>query len=314
MRFVLASRRMSFWQRWLREPQRLWVRRALFQVHLWTGLVAGLYVFAIGLTGSVLVFRPEIYRRFWQTPTVEAVSPLLTEAQLEAAARRVYPGYRVTRVIGDGTSGRAVEIWLDHAGRRQRARWFDPYTGDDLGEAVPAIIKVVEWTLDFHDNLLGGETGRTVNGIGGLALVVMCLTGAVIWWPGARRWRRGLTIQYGGNWRRFNWSLHGAVGFWCFVLLFMWAFTGAYLVFQHPFMALVDYLEPLDLDSLEPRVGDMVLAWLARVHFGRFYGVTVKILWVGLGLAMPVLFVTGALMWWNRVLRPKGYGIVASDG
>ncbi|RPH56087.1 MAG: PepSY domain-containing protein, partial [Acidobacteria bacterium] len=83
----------------------------------------------------------------------------------------------------------------------------------------------------------------------------------------------------------------------------MWAVSGAYLVFQEPFMNLVDYLEPLDESSFEPRIGDTMLAWLTRLHFGRFAGWPVKVLWVIFGLVPPVLFVTGAVMWWNRVVR-----------
>ena len=35
---------MSLWQRWLQQPQGIWLRRAVFQVHLWTGLALGLYL------------------------------------------------------------------------------------------------------------------------------------------------------------------------------------------------------------------------------------------------------------------------------
>jgi len=208
----------------------------------------------------------------------------------------------VAEVISGTNPEAAVEVWLDRDGRT-RKRWFDPYTGRDLGEAVPLVIKVFAWMLDLHDNLLAGETGRTVNGIGGLLLSVMCVTGAVIWWPGVRNWRRSLIVRRSGSWTRFNWSLHSAMGFWGVLLVFVWGATGFYLVFQQPFMAAVDYFEPLDLESFEPRVGDAILTWLGRLHFGRFYGLPMKILYTVLGLALPVLFVTGALMWWNRVLR-----------
>ena len=30
------------WQRWIRQPQSFWLRRAIFQVHLWSGLGIGL--------------------------------------------------------------------------------------------------------------------------------------------------------------------------------------------------------------------------------------------------------------------------------
>lgn len=29
---------MKLWQRWVQCPQSLWVRKALFQIHLWVGL------------------------------------------------------------------------------------------------------------------------------------------------------------------------------------------------------------------------------------------------------------------------------------
>ena len=45
---------------WFRHPQGVWVRKALFQVHLWTGLGVGLYIVVISVTGSVLVYRSEL--------------------------------------------------------------------------------------------------------------------------------------------------------------------------------------------------------------------------------------------------------------
>lgn len=49
----------------------------------------------------------------------------------------------------------------------------------------------------------------------------------------------------------------------------------------------------------------MILYWVARVHFGRFGGTFTKVSWFAIGLLPPVLFVTGAIMWWNRVVRPR---------
>ena len=37
------------------------LRRVLFQLHLWTGIGVGLYVVLISLTGSIVVFRREVY-------------------------------------------------------------------------------------------------------------------------------------------------------------------------------------------------------------------------------------------------------------
>ena len=47
---------MGTWKQWLRQPQRVWLRRAAFQIHLWVGLFIGLYVVVLSLTGSALDF------------------------------------------------------------------------------------------------------------------------------------------------------------------------------------------------------------------------------------------------------------------
>src|SRR4030095_9743386 len=45
-------------------------------------------------------------------------------------------------------------------------------------------------------------------------------------------------------------------------------------------------------------VGDLVMAWVVPLHVGNFGGNTVKVAWLILGLAPPLLFVTGFIMWW----------------
>jgi uncharacterized iron-regulated membrane protein len=57
----------------------------------------------------------------------------------------------------------------------------------------------VEWVVRLHENLLSGTTGRFVNGIGAVCLTLLCLTGAVIWWPGTKHWRRSLTVDWSAH-------------------------------------------------------------------------------------------------------------------
>jgi uncharacterized iron-regulated membrane protein len=144
-----------------------------------------------------------------------------------------------------------------------------------------------------------------VNGVGAVLLVLLSMTGAIIWWPGSQSWRRGLLIDWRANWRRLNWSLHSAFGFWTLLFIFMWGVTGIYLAFPEPFAAVVDYLEPFDEENFDPRVGDTVLYWFAYLHFGRFGGWSTKLLWALVGLVPPAMFATGTLMWWNRVIRSQ---------
>ena len=356
----------AFWQQWLRRPQGVWLRKAVFQIHLWTGIGLGLYAVLISVSGSAIVFRNEIFKALGDSPRrVPVQGARLTQDQLRDIAHRDYPGYAITFLFEAKRPDQATEIWLEKGSSKQQ-RLFDPYSGQNLGRAVPWGISVVAWFSDFHTNLLAGPKGRIVNGVGSIFLTLLCATGAVLWWPGLSKWRYSLIVNPKANWKRLNWELHSVIGFWTFALVFMWAFTGVYLVFPEPFQKAVNHYAPLDFyrlpdaeliappplnpnpgpapnsvftlvdDPPQPlplpptragsgkgtnakgqngkgrrryvphySAGDTFLRWIYYLHFGNFAGNKTKAAWVALGLLPVALFITGFIMWWNRVLRHK---------
>lgn len=309
-------RQPTLWQRWLRQPQKLWLRRALFQLHLWSGISVGLYILMISLTGSVLVYRNELYRA--ATPPqirLQASGPLLTDAQLSEAAEHAWTGYRVTKIVRLVQNDLGVDVWLSR-GDTVKKRIFNPWTGQDLRDTVPAGIRLVSGLMDLHDNLFGGTTGREVNGAGAILVIVVALTGLVVWWPGLKTWRRSLTLHSGVGWKRWIWHLHSMVGFWGLAFTLIFALSGIYLTFPDKVQDFADWLEPITSANARGRIGDQVIYWLAYLHFGRIQGIgipckgpgvcdqTTKAVWALFGLAPAVLFVSGAIMWWNRVVRP----------
>jgi uncharacterized iron-regulated membrane protein len=165
--------------------------------------------------------------------------------------------------------------------------------------------KIVNWILRLHDNLLFPEaTGRKINALGGFAIILVTISGLVIWWPGSGRWRRSLGVEFGSGLKKFNWSLHSAAGIWSILFVFMWGFSGIYLSIPSVFNHFVFYFDPNDGLTRKLNFADQFLSWLARLHFGRFAGLSVEIIWTIFGLVPLVLFVTGAFMWWTRVLNP----------
>jgi uncharacterized iron-regulated membrane protein len=334
---------MTFWDRWLRRPQSLWLRKALFQIHLWTGIGLGIYVLLISVSGSAIVFRNELYKVLWPGPKAVAISgPKLPHDALKAAIERAWPKYDVSYIWENKKPEQAIEVWIkkkDEHNAKNEGRLFDPYTGRDVGPSKPASITLLAWFSDLHTNLLGGRIGREINGLLSIFVVIMSVTGLIIWWPGMGRLRRSLTIDFRANWKRLNWDLHSVVGLWMFAFVFIWGVTGIYLVFPTPFQVAVGHFTPLQLykpvtDSelkapvlsapiiavadavtnsapapVRPRrprprgtKGDIFLRWFYYLHFGNFGDWQVKALWVILGLVPPFLFATGAIMWWNRVL------------
>lgn len=286
---------MTTWEQWVRRPRRLWLRKALFQVHLWAGIGLGLYVFVVCLSGSAAVFNSELYTAFEPEPLLVArAGPRMSRADVRAAAQRAYPGRSITRV-SVSLNPREAAIVSFGTGVFADQRFFDPYAGRDVGNARPFGLRMVSFFSVLHMRLLLGYNGFLLNGAGGFFSAALCLTGLVIWWPGMRRWRRSLTIRFDANPKRLNWDLHNAVGFWTFGIVLMWAITGAYLVFPMPFDKALAVITGHQLS---------IHRTLHSVHVGDFAGWPVKVLWAVLGLAPPLLFVTGFIMWWNRALGP----------
>jgi uncharacterized iron-regulated membrane protein len=155
----------------------------------------------------------------------------------------------------------------------------------------------IEWLVNFHANLASGPTGQLVNGIGAIGLTALCLTGAIIWWPGIRNWRRSLTVNWQSKFPRITWDLHSALGFWCFFLLLEWGVSAIYFSFPRLFDSLF-LLDPAD------HFTDQGLFWLSQLHFGRFSWFT-EALWSVLGLVPAVLAFTGVFICCRRIIYKK---------
>lgn len=377
---------MSLLQEVIHRPQRLLLRQLLFQVHLWTGIAIGLYILVISLSGAAIVFEEEMEHAIYSNLThlPNAAKP---PTDLETVIKNVslaYPRYRLNSIYLPADDTNSISFDLRHGPQRIIA-YADPVSSQVMGHRERNGT-LLGWLHDLHVNLLTGKTGRLVNGFGGILLGVLCITGTVIWWPGVKNWRRALSVNFSRKWKRVNWDLHSATGFWLLAPIGMWAITGAYFTWGDQFKKAIHLVSPLSQGLAEPKsnltakgvqpkpaindlialaqrespgtrlsrislptndegtirvmmargelrdrratdnyyfdqysgvllqkwergnfrsAGDLVLYWIAPLHFGDFGGVWVKALWVLIGLSPALLFVTGFLMWWNRVLSKK---------
>ena len=129
--------------------------------------------------------------------------------------------------------------------------------------------------------------------------------------------RRSLTLHRGLGWKRLTWHLHSMIGFWSFGFVLVFGLSGIYLCFAEQIQEFADRLQPVTVATGRVPLVDQVIYWLAYLHFGRIGGIGIpchgpglcdqatKAIWALFGLAPAVMFVTGAIMWWNRVLRPR---------
>lgn len=281
------------------------MQRFLVRVHRWIGIVLFAYVALICLTGSALVYRPELFRYFEPQPiSVPVRAAMLSDAQLLAAAARAFPGEEATAVWPAHEPSHAVEVELVK-GEDVRGHLFDPYTGQALRHAIPWDFWAVSKLLELHTDLLGGDSGRLLNGALGLGLLFMALTGVLVWRPNKPRAVSASTGRKPRSLRRW----HMTVGIGSAVAVAMWGLTGFNLAYPDVLMAVVDYFEPFDEMNPVERVGDKVSYWFAYLHFGRLGGYVpgcgrgdgcdqaFKALWAAVALLPAFLAISGFMLW-----------------
>lgn len=200
---------MTLLHRAIHKPQRLLFRRVVFQVHLWTGIGLGLYIIVIAVSGAVIVFQDEMENALHPhlTHVPDGTGPQADFMTVVRSAQHAYPDYRLRSVFlpTENVQTFALELRKDDVDVDLIA-YAHPVTAQMLGHR-DRDGSVLGWINDLHHNLLAGETGRIVNGVGGLFLLLMCATGMVIWWPGVKGWKRALTVDARRTWKRVNWDL-----------------------------------------------------------------------------------------------------------
>jgi uncharacterized iron-regulated membrane protein len=235
---------MGFLRQCLHHPRQLWIRRFNFQVHLWTGVILALYVVVIGITGSILVFGAELGRLDNPSPWPKLAPgrPIADIGTVIDALALRYPHTHIISIMAPSPVEPVFMAVLQRSGQMTVA--CHPVTGEVLGE-VNRGASHLTWIYDLHEDLLTRRTGRVVNGAGAAALLLLALTGLMNWWPGIGNWRRALTVDFRRRWKRINFDLHSAVGFWSFIFVAVWAGSGLYFVWPDTVLAFINRLSPI---------------------------------------------------------------------
>jgi uncharacterized iron-regulated membrane protein len=223
-------------------------RQSTRTLHLGLGLTIGLLSAFTGLTGAGLAFREDID---------QALNPALYRAEtpgapadldvLAAAARRDRPDAQITRVLFPAQPGETLRMRLS-----DRSEVFlDPPTGRLQGTRGPDDNVFVRLE-DLHRRLANGEAGETVVTVGAFALMLLSLSGIVLWSPrrGRAKWRA--QFRPGAPSLLVNRELHTMVGFYASVVLLMLTWTGMSFAYREPVMGLYAAVTGSDMRPVAP--------------------------------------------------------------
>jgi len=205
-------------------------------LHLWLGLVSGIIVLIVCVTGCIWVFNDEIEGLLEPETKVERQDkPVLTPSQLSSIAFGLYPDKVPS--YANYQQGRAINLNLRNAkeeGRRGggTSLKINPYTGEVISK-----VEHKKDEVDFFRFILNGhrflwmpyEIGRPIVNYGTMVFVVLLITGLIWWYP--KKWNKStrdksFKIKWGASFKRVNLDLHNVLGFYSLLFLLAIALTG----------------------------------------------------------------------------------------
>ena len=224
------------------------LRNIIGKIHLWLGLVSGLVVFIVSITGCIYVFKEEIssvvYRDRRQIEMPKENLGRMPFSKLYNKASDELPNDPLFVEIFGGPNG-AFAFWTwttdpsswTYMGKTPiyEVVYINPYTGESLYHENKkteffSVVLGIHWSL-----LLNDEIGGNIVGISTLTFILMLITGLALWWPGNRKavkMRTWFRWNKSTRWRRKNYDIHNITGFYVMILSLLIALTGLVWVYE----------------------------------------------------------------------------------
>lgn len=215
------------------------IRKTIFWIHLSSGVVAGIVILIMSVTGVLLTFQSQIVDYANRDyATVHPPEPGAARMDLDAvlaAVRSAEPDGEPTSVTIRPDPSEAYVVRFGRA----RTVFVDPYNGDVRGEGNIAVRdflrEIMYWHRWFAAEGESRAVGRAVTGASNLAFCLLTVTGMYIWWP--RRWTLSAlkavfvpNFRIKGKSRDFNW--HNSFGIWCLPALFLISLSGVVISYR----------------------------------------------------------------------------------
>ncbi len=214
-----------------------WRETFLRRIHLCLGAFLSLPLAMIGLTGSLLVFEPELSPSRGFGPASDGQSQSFT-SMVEAARGSAREGLKPSLVVAPATQGDLAEIRFSDPARPGPGGlqvFVDPVSLDVRGtqQGGDGWLRTMFF---WHANMMMRDrSGREIGGWFGVVMCVLAVTGIIMQWPKRRRWRQAVTISGKSRGYRLLREVHGAIGFWSWLVLLIVSFSGVWLSFPQAF-------------------------------------------------------------------------------
>lgn len=219
-------------------------RKLLHKLHLYFGLILGVFFMLLAITGSILVFypevdlllHPEIRVQQQSQKAIQRNTPSISNQSILERLRERYPnlkeGWRLEMPLDDEYPIFARYLTPDKASRELFAPLvvsINPHTLEITSARIWGQY-FVTWIFDLHYQLLMGDIGKSIVAILGILLTINLLIGVYLWCPRSlNAWRHALVYKKNAHLIRRNYDTHKLSGLIGLVLISVIAVTGAML-------------------------------------------------------------------------------------
>lgn len=208
------------------------MRKLFKELHLWLSIPLGLVISVICFSGAMLIFETEIseaFRPHYYRVEVEG-EPLSINELVARVEPTLDEGQEITGITIFEDAERSYKVNLSKP--KHAATYVNQYSGEVLGSPerlgfFRTMFRLHRWLMDSRPEDGGIFWGKMIVGVSTLLMVVIIITGLVIWIPKNRKsLANRLTIKLRSGRHRLLYDLHVAGGFYATTLLLVMALTG----------------------------------------------------------------------------------------
>lgn len=213
-------------------------RKLIFWLHLVSGLLGGIVIFIMCVTGALLSFEKDIAEFAERNQRYVASSENARKLSVQEILAKVSEAKPNSKPASIALPNKPNAAWQISLGRDGQV-FVNPYTGEITGEGATGWRSFFRTTTDLHRWIAlsgdGRPIGKAITGACNLMFLFLAISGIYIWFPRRLAWsnfkqviwfRRGL----GGKARDFNW--HNVIGFWSSLILIILTLTATVISYQ----------------------------------------------------------------------------------
>jgi uncharacterized iron-regulated membrane protein len=213
--------------------------RRLFFIHRSFGLITGIFLFLVGLSGSLLVYHDEIERvldpQLYHIPCEDRkISIDSTYNLVYSRYGKEYSSFYLTLPRKEGE---ILEYMLfgdpvNHYSNKIYIVDIDPYNGKILREGLCSRISTsfMTWVMFFHEGLWTGVIGMTCVTLISISIFISMITGIIIY---RKKIKEVIFFRISLKWKNKNMfyrNLHRYIGVWALIFNSLLFFTGFWML------------------------------------------------------------------------------------